>query len=134
MPTLTQVRQAIGTQLQTIANLNVYLTVEGQVTVPAAVVAPATEGAIDYDTSMSGTTDYNLVITLLVSRADETAGQNALDAYVDPTGASSVHAAVNGTLGGLVDDANVGRASRYGNFNYAGVDYFGCEFPVQVMA
>jgi hypothetical protein len=134
MATLTQIRQAIGARLQTITNLNVSATVVGQITPPHAIVAPATEGAVDYDTSMSGTTDYSLVITLLVSRADETAGQNSLDAYVDPTGANSVHAAVNGTLGGIVDDANVGRASRYGNFNYAGIDFYGCEFPVTVMA
>jgi hypothetical protein len=134
MATLTQIREAIGARLATIADLNVSATVVGQITPPCAIVAPAAEGAVDYDTSMSGTTDYNLVITLFVSRADDPSGQNTLDAYVDPTGTSSIHAAVNGTLGGLVDDANVGRASRYGNFNYAGIDYFGCEFPVQVMA
>jgi hypothetical protein len=134
MATLTQIREAIATRLQTISGLNVSPTVTGQITPPAAVVAPATESPVDYDTSLSGTTDYHLVITLLVSRADETAGQNNLDPYVDPTGANSVHAAVNGTLGGLVDDANVGAAGRYGNINYNAVDFYGCEFPVTVMA
>lgn len=133
-PTLQQVREAVGVRLQTIPGLNVHAVVVGSITPPAAVVWPNPENPADYNTSYSASNDYSLVITLLVSRADDPAGQNSIDSYLDPSGTNSIPAAVNGTLGGLVDDAYVGRARRYGPIDYAGISYFGCEFPVQVMA
>lgn len=134
MPTVTQIRQGIADRLVTIPGLNAFAEAPGQITPPAAVVFPRPTGFVTYTTSQAGTNDYYFLITLFVSRADETTGQQALDPYVDPAGASSVYAAIAGTLGGIVDDAVVAGIGRYGPFNYAGQDYLGCEFLVAVMA
>jgi hypothetical protein len=135
MPTVTQIRQGIADRLATIPDLNASASAPGQITPPAAVVFPRPTNFVNYATSQAGgTNDYFFLVTLFVSRVDGTSGQDVLDPYVDPTGATSVYAAVAGSLGGIVDDAYVAGIGRYGPFNYAGQDYLGCEFLISVMA
>lgn len=133
MPTISQVRDALKTTLQTISGLTVYDTAPGQVVVPAAVITIAPGPFLVYDTS-NGTDDLMLSIRLIVSGADDRAGQDALDTYASSSGTQSIRAAIQAdfTLGGLVHFADVSDARDYGALTVGTVEYFGCTFPVMV--
>ena len=137
MATLIAIRAGIATALGNIAGLQVNATATGTIDVPAAVIMPASGEFVTYGATINEPTDdWSLTIMLFVSRADDLAGQAALDAYIAPTGVQSIAATIqaNQTLAGLVDDCNVSGARSYGTFEYNSVSYFGCEFPVRVLA
>jgi len=131
--TLTQVRDALKTRLETISGLHVYAFPPGQVQVPAAVITPADGEFIDYNDSVS-TGMLSLTIALFVQRAQERSSTEAIDAYVARSGSSSIYATVEAgcTLGGIVDDCVVTAARNHGTFTYGETQYFGCEFSVEV--
>ena len=136
MTSISAIRDGVKTRLETIAGLRVHDTVPGQVSPPAAVVAPAPGTFLTYNVTTDGAEDVTLVVTLLVSDAVDRAAQDALDAYLADSGASSVKAAVDGgiTLGGAAHFATVTSARNYGLIDYGGVQYLGCEFVVTVGA
>lgn len=131
--TVQAAAEAIRDRLATIDGLNVYAFAPGAITPPTAVVTLAAD-PVDYGVALDDTSaDYRYIITILLSRADDESGQQALEGYLDLTGTHSVLAAVSGTLGGVVSDADVSRSARPGNYSYAAVDYYGVQFDVTVM-
>jgi hypothetical protein len=92
---------------------------------------------IDYDVAFSGGMDQFIVkCRLLVSHADDRAGQKSLKDYLRAAGPKSVKAALEAsprTLGGACDDLNVQSASGYGLYEHAGTHYYGAEFTVLVI-
>lgn len=134
MPTVSAIRDGIKARLDTITDLNTYDTAPGQVIVPAAVVIPG-KPSISYDSTMArGSDDYLFTIQLLVSKAIDDAGQDKLDGYLNSSGATSVKAAVDGTLGGTVDFARVATADDYGLTEWNGITYLGAKITVEVTA
>lgn len=141
-PTLTQVRTALGAQIQAaIPGLRVNPVVPGQVNPPALIIRPTRGVIVNYQETQEnpdGTfaTDWTLDLLLLVSFADNEAAQEQIDPYLSPAGASSVWAAVHAdqTLGGTVSYAYVDRATGYGSLDYAGVSYLGCTLIAMVGA
>lgn len=130
----SSIRSAIKGALETIDGLHAYAEAPGQIVAPAAIVLPASP-LINYDATMQrGSDDYQLVIRLLVNASVDDTSQTNLDAYLEPSGASSIKAAIDGDLGGVVDFARVARADNYGEYEYAGVTYLGVEFVVEVTA
>lgn len=130
--TLTGIRTGLATRLATITGLRTHATLPDQVNPPCALVQP---DGIDFDATMGrGLDKYRLTVRLLVARASERAAQGALDAYLAPTGAGSVKAAIEGdiTLGGIVDATRVTRATGYGVYEVGGVPYLGCDFAIEV--
>ncbi len=136
MATFSGIRRGIETRLKTVSGLLTSPTIPDSIdATPFAFVGPAKGRFVDYSETMDGGLKYHLVARLYVSRWDAPLAQDALDAYVDPTGASSIKAAIEAdpTLGLSSVYASVMEAVNYGPYEIGGVTYLGCEFPVEVM-
>lgn len=130
MASVSAIRDGIKTRLQTITGLRVHDIIPEDVQPPAAVVVPA-GGAFDA-TMGRGSDDMVFEIRLAVSDAVTRAAQDALDAYLAGSGASSIKAAVDGNLGGAVHFARVAGWDGYGDVTIGGVSYYGVTFTVEV--
>ena len=131
--TLSAVRDGLVTRLSSISGLRVYEVPPDSVPqLPAAIITQG-EPLATYDQVM-GETDvrYSFQVMLLVSSAEEDQAWADLEPYIDPVGASSVKAAVDGTLGGNADWARVGQAGKAGRVNFNRAPYWGVTFPVEV--
>ena len=134
-PTFPAVRAAVAAYLQnTITGLRATPNRFLQVNPPMAVIVPQTGTLIRYSQTFDAETDYNLRAILLVSEGDSTQGQDLLDAYLSPTGAQSVYAAVQAdpTLGGAVSYCAVVEATGYGLTNFNGIDYLGVSLILNI--
>jgi len=100
---------------------------------PAAVVQPAPGDFLAYSEALDDIAGYQLYVTIFVEAADAVAAQRALDAFLAKAGTSSVYAAVNGTLGGVVADAGINVARNYRAETIDSVRYIAVDFPVRVM-
>lgn len=111
---------------------------------PSAIPEPAFavgEVEIIFDQAMGRGLD-ELVITcyLLVSRADDQAGQAALDRYLKGSGTDSVKAALVAArgapgqmaLGGLAHDLHLPSVQGYGFHEIGDTKYFGAQMTVRV--
>ncbi len=132
MASITQIRSGLKTCVAAVSGLEAHATRPGQVNTPAAVISrrhgpqPATLGPADHD--------YVFAVTLLVSLADDTAGQDKLDAYLSPSGAGSVVAAIaaDEDLGGVVEYAVVTDVEPDQLIEWAGQSYLGADIIVTV--
>jgi len=133
-PDFPSVRQAVATYLTTAIGLRATANRFGTVNPPMAVIVPQTGTLITYDATFDGETNYNLRVVILVSEGDSTSGQDAMDAYLSPVGALSVHAAVqkDPTLGGQVSYCAVIEATGYGLMNWNGIDYLACSLTLNI--
>lgn len=132
---LAAIRQGLATRIKTISGLDAVPRVYDSVVPPVAVVANV---GGNYDDDFDGDGTVNLKVLLLVSRASDSAdAQQALDEYLNPTGAKSVKAKVDAdpTLGGACDSARVvGWETETGFYTVGGVDYAGVELNIEVYA
>ncbi len=132
--TLTTVRDGLATRLDTISGLRVYATPPDSVQeLPAAIVS--FRGPVSTYDHVIGAADarFRFEVLLLVGSADESQAQKDLEPYMSPTGASSVKAAVDGTLGGNADWASVGQGTPLARLTFPeklGGQYWGTKFPV----
>lgn len=131
---IPDIRDALKTQLLTIPNFRAYDTAPDQVTPPCGVVLLG-DPAVVYDQVFGpSTADFiRMRVLVLVDNATGRAAQDALDGYLAGSGANSVKTAVEGNLGGIVDDCSVTQAGKPGIYTYGGVDYLGSELQVEVM-
>ena len=135
MATLTGIRQGIGTALESITSLTVKDYVPDSIEPPTAVVGVVEN--IVYDSTMArGSDTYTIPIFLYVSRVDAQDSQETLDAYLAPTGSSSIKQAVDSdtSLGGACDSVRVVEADNYGVYNINNINYLGVEFEVEIIA
>lgn len=132
--TVVQLRAGLRTNLATISGLRVMAGFD-RASVPAAQVG---EVEIDYDKTMRGSTgplnEYVWQVRVYVSRADDAAAQDKLDAYL--TGTGSIKSAIESdkTLGGVAETLRVTSLAGYGVYEVAGQAYVGAEFTVHVWA
>ena len=135
MPTLSELRTGLATNLATISGLRTSATIPDQVTTPIAVVMP---NQITYDTAFSrdGGDEYEFIVMVIVGRVDERTAQNRLDAYCSGSGASSVKLAIekDKTLGGKAFDCRVTTLRNYNQVTVGDTTYLSGEFVVQVYA
>lgn len=134
--TLATVRAGLAARLETISGLRVYTTPPDSVQeLPAAVIAFRGPVAT-YDHVLGAPdTKYRFEVLLLVGSADEGQAQQDLEPYVNPTGASSVKAAVDGTLGGNADWALAGQGTPLARLTFPekqGSQFWGTKFTVDV--
>ena len=130
---LSGIRDAIKTALETISGLNAYDTVPDVIDPPCAWVLPK---AGDYHKTFSSVTlDHHFEVTVLLSRAGHIAlGQDAADVYLDPSGASSLIAAIEAaTLSTHASDIVVTGYKDYGGFEFGGQTYIGFKLDVEVL-
>lgn len=117
------IRQAIATACRTVTGL------EASHFVPDAIDPPFAYPS-DAEWTYHETTDdaAGAVVTLklLTSRAEDQAGQELLDAYL-----SSVPAAIEASTS---YDMTVASGSGYRLFDVAGIEYYGAELTVVVLA
>lgn len=136
MASFSALRSGLATRLATITGLNVYANPVGLINPPAALVIPAGD-FLHFDATMGrGSDNFTFTIRLLVAETVADLGQDALDAYLAGSGASSIKAAIEAgtTLAGIASFAVVTGAGGYGGYEYGGIDYLGVDFSVEVTA
>uniref|UniRef100_A0A6H1ZQI4 Putative tail protein n=1 Tax=viral metagenome TaxID=1070528 RepID=A0A6H1ZQI4_9ZZZZ len=123
----------IKTRLDTIAGLRVYAPkqLEDKLELPCALVLL---GPSSYATTYDP--DYDCVFRIVVCLAKQdtpSAFNNMLD-YIEPAGAKSIFAAVNGdnTLNGSCSASKLARNLGIGNTVWGGIVYLSTEFELQV--
>jgi hypothetical protein len=132
--TLTDIRSGLATRLATIPGMRVNATIPEQPNPPVAIVQPE---SVTYDlNARNGLTQYTMVVTVIVSRADGRSAQNAIDQYVAPAGTASVKGAIEAdrTLGGKVNTLRVTQVSNYAIIDALEIPYLGVDFTVEVYA
>lgn len=137
MASTSAIRAGLKTRLATITGLHAYAYAEGELRLPAAVVTPEPGAAIRFNGTMGrGSDDLTFRITLLVAKTVADLDQRALDDYLDGSGSKSVLAAIDAgtTLGGVAHYCNVVGVDDYGEITWAGVQYLGAVFLVEVSA
>jgi hypothetical protein len=115
-----------------IAGLRTSATVPDNPRPPIAVVMPE---RIAYDlNARRGADTFFFTIILIVSRADDRAAQNNLDAFL--TGSSSIKSAVESdrTLGGVANTCRVTEMTNYASLPVGEVLYLSAQFTVEVVA
>ena len=130
---ISDLRQGLVDNLQTIPDLRVYATLPDLVNPPACLIAL---DKITYNRQMrSGMSEYMFKVTVVLGRVSERVAQQNLDLLVAPSG-DSVKAAIESdrTLGGKAFDVFVPELSAYGAVSINGIDYLSAEFSVQVFA
>ena len=132
--TFSGLRTALATQLATIRSLRTAATVPDNPAPPVAVIVPVN---VEYDTSFGrGTDTYTFSVLLIVGRMSERAAQTTLDAYINPTGATSIKAAINAdpTLGGACQSARVTNMVNYGSLIVGDTEYLSADFQITIYA
>lgn len=132
--TMNQLRLGLSTRLATITGLRSYAYIPDDPSPPIAIVIPQ---GITYDTVMSrGMDEYEFSILVLGSRVSDRAGQLAMDAYCNPSGSSSIKAAIEGdkTLGGYAFDCRVREMRNLSQTTVGDQQYLSAEFVVTVYA
>jgi hypothetical protein len=135
MGTIASIRAGLATAMGTISGLSTEPYVRDVADIPVAMVGGP--DPIEFDKTFGrGHDDYTFPIMVFVSRVVDDDSQTALDAYLDPYGASSIKAAIEAdpTLGGVVDDLRVTRTQEYEPHDINGVVYLGAALVVEVMA
>ena len=130
---ISDLRQGLADNLETIPGLRVYATLPDVVNPPSAMI---TLDRITYNRQMKqAMSEYAFKVTVVLGRVSERVAQQNLDLLVAPSG-DSVKAAIESdrTLGGHAFDVFVPELSAYGAVSLGGIDYLSAEFSVQVFA
>lgn len=131
MADVNTITQALATRIAT-TGITVFPQAPGQVVPPAAVIIP-NRPAIQYGVTMDGEVQLNLLAIVLLSAANDTAGQAGLNDIISSSGSASINAAIQAdtTLAGTVEFALVQQVATYGVVDYAGQQYMGATFVIQ---
>lgn len=134
MASLAAIRTGVKTTLEAaITGLWVYDKIPGATQVPAVVVDPA---AANFVVAMGrGTDTWDFDLHVIVSDAEETLGQIALDDYVTGAGAKSIRTAIwnNRALGLASTDAHISALIAYGvRFEQAPIKHVGATLRLVV--
>jgi hypothetical protein len=133
MPSISELRSGIATNLQTIRGLRVVETLPDVVNPPMAMLGLS---KVEYNQQNQRSMSlYTFQVTVVVGRVSERTAQAALDVLVAP-GSGSIKYALESdrTLGGKAFDVFVPELSAIGAMSVNGIDYFSAEFSVQVYA
>jgi hypothetical protein len=133
MATISELRQGLATNLQTISGLRVVDTLPDLVNPPMAMIG-LTKVAYNQQNQRS-MAEYTFQVTVVLGRVSERTAQRDMDILVAP-GQGSVKYAIesNRTLSGKAYDVFVPELSAIGAVSINGIDYFSAEFSVQVFA
>lgn len=134
MASLSDIRSGIATNLGTISGLRTAAFVPDEPKPPIAIVFPEN---ITFDTAFGrGLDTFTFTVQVIVSKVSDRNAQSNLDGYCNPSGASSVKAAIESdrTLGGLVQDLRVTEARDYRAATINENTYLTVTFAVTVYA
>jgi hypothetical protein len=130
-----QLAEGLARRAGTIAGLRCYPLMHPKPEPPCVCVGGPIRWT--YDETFDGTWRPVFEVWVLVNPANLPLAQNALFAYLAPTGQSSIPAAIYGdpTLGGAASDTRVLGGSRPPSVaDYAGGSLLGCALEVEVTA
>jgi hypothetical protein len=133
MASISELRQGLATNLQTISGLRVVDTLPDLVNPPMAMIGLT---KVNYNQqNQRSMAEYTFQVTVVVGRVSERTAQAALDVLVAP-GSGSVKYAIESdrSLGGKAYEVFVPELSAYGAVSINGIDYLSAEFSVQVYA
>ena len=133
MASISELRQGLATNLQTISGLRVVDTLPDLVNPPMAMIGLT---KVNYNQqNQRSMAEYTFQVTVVVGRVSERTAQATLDVLVAP-GSGSVKYAIESdrTLGGKAYETFVPELSAYGAVSINGIDYLSAEFSVQVFA
>lgn len=127
--TVSSVRAALKTTLETISGLNVYGEVPDSISkFPTAIID---NQSVDYQQAMGGGSALiGTRVLLLIGDRDSQTAYTTLDGYLAVTGSTSVPAAIRAATG--ITKPFVRRAENVGFINYRGQTFIGAEFIVDV--
>ncbi len=133
MATLSAVRDALKARLANISGLRVYDTWPDTVN-PPCIIVKALRG--DAHTTFSGRGSFFFDLLLVVQIANLERAQDAIDAYLDYSGASSVIATLeaDATLGSVVEGLLVNGWEDYDAIEIGDIQYMSARLPVEVWA
>ena len=134
MPTVSELRDGLAANLAAIRGLRTSALVPDQVNPPIAVV---TLDSITFDESYQrGLDQYRFTVVVVVGRVAERSAQNNLDAYLAPSGSTSIKAAIEAdrTLGGKAQTLRVTEAQGGQPAVVGDVTYLTATFTVAVYA
>jgi len=132
MASVSALRTGLAEAMGTISGLRTSSTVPDNPRPPIAIVMP---DRIAYDlNARRGADTFYFTVILIVSRADDRAAQNNLDAFL--TGSGSVKAAIESdrTLGGVANTCRVTEMASYSSLPIGDVLYLAAQFTVEVVA
>lgn len=132
--TISSIRSGLGANLASVSGLRVSTYIPDDISPPVAVISAPT---ITYDTAFrDGLHTYDFTVTVIVGRTSERNAQGRLDAYADPTGATSVKTALESdpTLGGAAQTLRVTRTNGNQVVQVGETIYAAVEFTVVVYA
>lgn len=109
----------------------VYDSVPDSINVPCIFARPL-DGDLLADPGQGG--EHNMIITVMVGRADLESAQNEIRPYLARTGSHSVKEAVESdrTLGGLISSIVVRRYRAVGVREFSGTLFFGVDFDLRL--
>ncbi len=129
---IEQIIDAIAARLRTITGLRVFDYMPDNIAPPAAIVQLPRN--IDFDLTFGRGADLMMIpVLVLVAKVSDRASYNNLARYLALEGATSIKGAIDGNLGGVVNDATVTRASGIGSYPVGGVDFMGATFETQLV-
>ena len=134
MAELSAIRTALAEKIGSINGLRTAATVPDQVNPPIAVIIPE---RVTYDEAYArGLVVYTFIVQVVVGKVSERTAQNRLDGFVNPTGATSIKAAIEAdkSLGGVVFDSRVTEMTTYTVVQIGDIAYLSCEFRITVLA
>ena len=134
MSTIGQIQDGLAANLATISCLRTSSFVPDNPSPPIAIPMPK---GIEYDKAFGGGLHmFRYDIIVIAVRASERIAQSVLDAYCDPSGSSSVKAALESdrTLGGVAQDLWVGQRTDIKALQISETTYLAAYFDVQVYA
>lgn len=134
MSTIGSIQDGLAVNLATIQGLRTSSFVPDNPSPPIAIPMPK---GIEYDKAFGhGLHLYRYDVIVIAVRASERIAQSVLDAYCDPSGTSSVKAAIESdrTLGGIAQTLHVGQRTDIKALQISETTYLAAYFDVQVYA
>jgi hypothetical protein len=134
MATLTQIRSDMADRIALITSLNCYDRIPEQIAEPAAVVGMP--DPLTYNLTYGPTAGtYQIPVRLYVARVDAENAQAILDAYIAPTGSTSIKQALEaGTVSACWHSITVVSVGEFGSYTVGDIAYLGCQFQTEVIA
>jgi hypothetical protein len=132
--TIGSIQDGLAVNLATIQGLRTSSFVPDNPSPPIAIPMPK---GIEYDKAFGhGLHLYRYDVIVIAVRASERIAQSVLDAYCDPSGTSSVKAAIESdrTLGGIAQTLHVGQRTDIKALQISETTYLAAYFDVQVYA
>ncbi len=130
---IADIRAGIAANLATVTDTQIVRYQLANPSTPSIAVFPA---QTEYNQAMSrGLDKYTFTVQAIVSVAVDENGQQQLDDFLEPSGSTSIRAAVESdrTLGGAVQNLQVTRVSGYTLFGDS-PPVLGAEWTVEVWA